>query len=152
MLNLADVTICDVPAERSGQISSVATWGDIVKSRYFRLCGGHDRGASGVGCLRVLPAAAVKGYIREMVGDFYAIPENLFFLYISTTKAKNSRVEWSSVERSLTGCLVELVCLGWSSDFEVYPQVTLSELEGECFLGELIVDCTYRECEGGDVK
>ena len=45
-------------------------------------------------------------------------------------------LEWSSRERSLSGCLVQ----SWVSGFAIHLRIGLSEVEGDAFLGALEVN------------
>ena len=45
-------------------------------------------------------------------------------------------LDWSSRERSLSGCLVQ----SWVSGFAIHLRIGLSETEGDAFLGALEVD------------
>ena len=58
-------------------------------------------------------------------------------------------LDWSSRERSLSGCLVESLVSGYA----IHLRINLSELEGDCFMGALGVDrmedCPVVEMEGG---
>ena len=45
-------------------------------------------------------------------------------------------LDWSSRERSLSGCLVQ----SWVSGFAIHLRIGLSEVEGDAFLGALEVD------------
>ena len=45
-------------------------------------------------------------------------------------------LDWSSRERSLSGCLVQ----SWVSGFAIHLRIGLSEVEGHAFLGALGVD------------
>ena len=57
-------------------------------------------------------------------------------------------LDWSSRERSLSGCLVQ----SWVSGFAIHLRIGLSETEGDAFLGALEVDwmedCPVVEMEG----
>ena len=45
-------------------------------------------------------------------------------------------LDWSSRERSLSGCLVQ----SWVSEFAIHLRIGLSEVEGDAFLGALEVN------------
>ena len=47
-----------------------------------------------------------------------------------------SNLDWSSRERSFSGCLVQ----SWVSGFAIHLRIGLSEVEGDAFLGALEVD------------
>ena len=57
-------------------------------------------------------------------------------------------LDWSSRERSLSGCLVQSLVSG----FAIHLRISLSEVEGEAFMGALGVnrmeDCPVVEMEG----
>ena len=50
--------------------------------------------------------------------------------------ARLGNLDWSSRERSLSGCLVQ----SWVSGFAIHLRIGLSEVEGDAFLGALEVD------------
>ena len=62
--------------------------------------------------------------------------------------ARLGDLDWSSRERSLSGCLVQ----SWVSGFAIHLRIGLSEVEGDAFLGALEVnrmeDCPVVEMEG----
>ena len=57
-------------------------------------------------------------------------------------------LDWFSRERNLSGCLVQ----SWVSGFAIHLRISLSEVEGDAFLGALEVDrmedCPVVEMEG----
>ena len=62
--------------------------------------------------------------------------------------ARLGNLDWSSRERSLSGCLVQ----SWISGFVIHLRIGLSEVEGDAFLGALEVDrmedCPVVKMEG----
>ena len=50
--------------------------------------------------------------------------------------ARLGDLDWSSRERSLSGCLVQ----SWVSGFAIHLRIGLSEIKGDAFLGALEVD------------
>src|SRR6202000_1517328 len=62
--------------------------------------------------------------------------------------ARLGDLDWSSRERSLSGCLVQ----SWVSGFAIHLRIGLSEVKGDTFLGapgvDQMEDCSVVEMEG----